>query len=518
MSNIWTTDTYIYRATTSGLAIHDYSTEALITFVPMPASSVWADNQYIYVGTTTSGVLRSVTSGTISFTTYKEYPNITSNTVNYIHGAGNYICIATESGIDRYNISTDDRATNFAAGPKKCFQTTAGDYYYVVNQEDPVYGLEDNVFNWKYAKEITLSHPVPEDDYQLKVEVPTSFPYEVYTYAMNNGEDVRFLDDNLNVVPHYRETWDYVSNPVFWVKLSADVEKIYLLYGNSFAGDTSSQVDTFRLFDDFDAAELSSLWEFSNGGYAPNTYTISNGEILLHAHSANFTVYLKSVESFTGGTIDFRAHKVFASGYTYDTDLDFYAGFESGAQIYIGCSSQTAEFPHRLISNSTQGIIEGTKYMSTSLADFSIFSGENHQESYYDGETLVSSGTQTMVASKLTFHLSNTYYQPNVSIDWIRLRSYDPVTMEITYGAATELKNKLQGGKLEAVYDSGGSYSYTNTGLLEADFINDIYVTEDSSQHGGNVLFLATSYGAMVIEEKRGDEANSEKLIYLLGS
>jgi hypothetical protein len=136
--NIWTVDPYVYRATVSGLQVYDLSSEILINFIPVSSgvNSVWADISYVYIGTTNSGVYRCssavAVSGT-SFTEYKSYPNITSNEVVYLHGKGNYLCVSTASGVDRFTLSNGSRTYESAASPEKCFQTSGGDYYYYIN-------------------------------------------------------------------------------------------------------------------------------------------------------------------------------------------------------------------------------------------------------------------------------------------------------------------------------------------------------------------------------------------------
>lgn len=74
---------------------------------------------------------------------------------------------------------------------------------------------------------------------------------------------------------------------------------------------------------------------------------------------------------------------------------------------------------------------------------------------------------------------------------------------------------------LHAVYESGGGHTYLaqQDAVIGDVSINDIYVTEGTSEYSyGNVLFLATTSGAYVIEERRGDEDNCRKKIYYIES
>ena len=137
--NIWTVDPYVYKASSTGLKVFDLASEALVNSITVSGgvNSVWANSSYVYIATTNSGVYYCTTaaaavSGT-TFTPYKTYPNITNNEVNYLHGKGNYLCVSTASGVDRYRLSDGDRAYESAASPEKCFQTSNGDYYYYIN-------------------------------------------------------------------------------------------------------------------------------------------------------------------------------------------------------------------------------------------------------------------------------------------------------------------------------------------------------------------------------------------------
>lgn len=518
MTNIWTTASYIYRTTSSGLSVYDYTTGSLLSFTPMLCSSVWASDQYVYVGTTNSGVLRSVVSGTMNFVSYKSYPDITANKINYLHGNGDYLCIVTESGVDRYNTFIDDRVFSIVDGiPDKCFQLSNGDYYITTIPEDYVIGLDDDLARWNYVKTIELSTPIPFDDYQLLLEIHASSPYNLNSYTNNFGADVRILNDTFECVSYYIEYWDD-SLIKIWVKLNSGVEKLYILYGNPFVTSTSSAVDTFKLFDDFDDVTLSDKWIFDNDGYSSNIYTISDSIIRLHNAHTNYTLKLYSSDSFSNSIMEHSVGKKLVS--EFDTDLDYVAGFENGVRAYIGCSN--SEPAHYLMSNTSQGEVYGTKYLSTDLTTFSITESENYQASEYDNELLTASGILATTNHPITFYFSNNSAQPDVEIDWIRVRSYDSNPPTIIINASQLVEDVLSFSKLYSIYTSGGGYVYTaltSSGVLNSAYINDIFVTEGTSSDGqGNVIFLATSRGAIILDEKRNDEANCVKKIYLLST
>ena len=212
-----------------------------------------------------------------------------------------------------------------------------------------------------------------------------------------------------------------------------------------------------------------------------------------------------------------------APGYSYVDDLDWEAGLDGGTMVYIGSSYVAVnELPHYLSSASSQGVVNGTKFVSTEFKTHSITVSLNYQMSNYDGETLISSGTLTTPNYRpIKFTYNNENYQPNIEIDWVRARIFDPSPPTYTISRGQNIDDLFNTTELHAVYSNGDTYVYKSkqNNLLNTPYISDLYVTEGTSRYGNaNVIFLATSWGAMVIEEKRGDENNSAKRLYLLSS
>lgn len=155
MKNIWTDDTYIFKATSSGANVYDIGTGTTVAIVQYGTgmSSVWSDDTYLYMGTTNSGVLWlpiSVISGSYDLTDqlsiYKGYPDITNDYVNYLHGAGNYLCVTTISGVDHINLTTNSGICTTVSGARKCYQTEDGRFYYCFTDDLNV--VYDNTQNW----------------------------------------------------------------------------------------------------------------------------------------------------------------------------------------------------------------------------------------------------------------------------------------------------------------------------------------------------------------------------------
>lgn len=156
--NVWINEPYVYGATTSGVDVYSSATESKVAevFYITGANSVWADDNYLYMATTESGIWRlsvSSISGTFNLTPYlveyKKYPNLTDNNVGYIHGAGEFLCATTASGVDHFNTISGTRIyTTSVSNPTKCAQTSSGEFYYVDSNLEAVY---DYTSNWSSA-------------------------------------------------------------------------------------------------------------------------------------------------------------------------------------------------------------------------------------------------------------------------------------------------------------------------------------------------------------------------------
>lgn len=146
---IWTDDDYVYAATTSGLYITDGYTEQQVAYVkPSIGSSdyrtVFADGSYVYIGTATAGVKRfpieDILNGdniATSLTDYVRSPDITSNSIKYIHGNDNNLILCTNEGIDIIHKRSLYIASATVSGtPHKCFALNNSFYYTVSGTEN----------------------------------------------------------------------------------------------------------------------------------------------------------------------------------------------------------------------------------------------------------------------------------------------------------------------------------------------------------------------------------------------
>lgn len=112
-------------------------------------SSVCINNDRIFIGTTNSGIFcldLVCISGTDNISTddlsnclyrYKEYPNILSDNIRYLHCNGNYLSVITDLGIDVFKLGVQEyRSSTTFSGidyAEKCFITSLGTLYYTLS-------------------------------------------------------------------------------------------------------------------------------------------------------------------------------------------------------------------------------------------------------------------------------------------------------------------------------------------------------------------------------------------------
>jgi len=140
-NSIWSSATYIFQPTLSGVTVYNSDASSIVSEVYMPAgagtaTSVWADNDYLYISTTASGIYKSdltTIESAPEMISYLNYPTITNNNIRYIHGNNNRMCVVTISGVDHINITTGSGIYTLCDDSYKCFQTISGTFYYTKN-------------------------------------------------------------------------------------------------------------------------------------------------------------------------------------------------------------------------------------------------------------------------------------------------------------------------------------------------------------------------------------------------
>jgi len=145
LNQIWTDANYVYAAHTGGLDIIDKIEESKIAYIDNNSgfTSVWANDDKVYLGTSASGVKyinKTCISGSATHpedlnTCLVDYTSVfgqSSQTIRYIHGSeDDYLMFCTNSGIDVYHMKTTKyRSTTTTSGSYKCFMTSTSKFYY----------------------------------------------------------------------------------------------------------------------------------------------------------------------------------------------------------------------------------------------------------------------------------------------------------------------------------------------------------------------------------------------------
>jgi len=137
-----------------------------------------------------------------------------------------------------------------------------------------------------YVRIITLNSTIPEDDYQIKVELSsTNFDY---SKAETNGEDIRFFDEDDNPLSFWIEEWNSEGVSIIWIKVAnSEVDEVYMSYGYPDASSASAGSSVFEFFEGFDyssESELTKVWNNHGSptielsmvvGSAGNTFTFN---------------------------------------------------------------------------------------------------------------------------------------------------------------------------------------------------------------------------------------------------
>jgi len=140
VANVWVSGDFIFKTMVSGIGVYSVLSENLlgvIDYTPRYAGAVWANDDYLYISTFDSGVLKSPMSsisGAIynDLSIYKNYPDINSECVSYIHGEDDYLCVATLSGAHIFDLTTHSGVyTNSSIVADKCFQLGNRTSYYI---------------------------------------------------------------------------------------------------------------------------------------------------------------------------------------------------------------------------------------------------------------------------------------------------------------------------------------------------------------------------------------------------
>jgi len=518
--NIWVTDDYIFQCVVSGVHVYDVDAVPLgFIEVCYRPSSVWASDDTLYIGTTVSGILKhpitSISGGIYTdLIVYKQYPEITHNGVYYIHGTDDFICATTVSGVDRIKISTAGRVKTFYDGAlSKCHQTSDGDIYYITH-----HSFRDFSYNAKYYRKITFTSSTRREDYQINISLNSNnFDFDHTNF---DGSDIRIFNADGNEVPHYLESFG-AGEMSIWIRPPLWSSYVYMLYGNSSnIYSTSDPEAVFNLFDSFGGDSLdSSKWTVVGNA---SKFTVAGGSLTCLDGEGDYIM--------SSGTINFPAiieQQVYKN--SGDTDQINYVNtllpYEDGLYWYKGSAiARKVLFNGASIPKPTNATFPDnyTYLLNTTISYNKI------QMEAWKGDSLIINDvwvgeTNGLAARhlKLFGGESPSSSSFKVVLNWVRVRGYDSNNITVAEIGKEKL---LHYSKLNVVYNPTTDWTENTLNHIydgRSDFfpgevqMNDIFVSEGTTT-SGNTIFLATTAGAALIEEKRGDEYNSNVRFYKL--
>jgi len=527
--NVWVVGDNIYHTTSSGIDVYNSNASILTDHLPLPepATSVWANDEYIYMGTLGSGVYRSTTSGAAY--PYIKEPDTTSNYIIYLHGADDFLCLSTIAGVDRYDLSTAsgttisgaDRIYTYDEDIHKCFQTTSGTLYYSENNtffnvdESPT-GLGRPLREWTYYQLINFL-TTTIDNSQVEVIFQNDFPYYNVKDA---GADLRFIDDYGNNLSYYIKSW-YPTATVLVKVPAAGSNRFYMLYGNDFATAQSNIANTYWFYDNFSTLD-SSVWTVYKG-HSNNYAVITGGYLNIYDYNDSGTAVVTNNKMPYSMYIEARIRR---NGGTSSSQMDAHFGYRSSpgagrpnrGYSNIDVVQAANDRLHYLDAYDTG--IQGFTSLSTTWYIWEAVWSPGYQKSIYRDEVLERASANSIfdTSNYFTFHIDNSSSNPNLNVDWIRMKTFP---LNQTYTSAEQLFWELIHPKLHAVYTPNSNWS-TADHVYEEFYgdpllLNDIHVTEGTSSYNNdNTILLATDRAAHVIEERQGDEENANQKRYYI--
>ena len=520
--NIWMQGDYIYHTTASGVDVYDDDASSVIDHieVPSPSTSVWADDSFVYIGTTAHGIYRAVVSGVA--VPFAAIPNATGNRNTYIHGSGDFLCSTTSGGVDRYDLTLVPPAGRISSphlNTNKCYQTTSGTLYYIENNS--LADVDENdlggrLRDWSYYQIINFT-TTTTDDAQVRVVLDFDFPYH---HTQSGGHDIRFIDNEGNNLSYYIESW-YPEGRITVKVASAGSSSMYMLYGNRHASAQSDGDAAYYFHDDFSTLD-SSVWSTYKGH--SNNYASSNGSyVTLYDYNNSGTAIVTNEKMPYNMLIEARMRR---SGPTDTNQFDGVHGYSNvhtknrpNRGYIILCPIQAAdEKLHYLHAYDTA--IQGSASFSTTWYTWSAIWSKGYQMSNYRDETLELSSVSTIYdepGQYFMFHIDNSSTNPNLNVDWVRFSSWPE---NITYTNVELQLWELIKPRLHVVYPRivdwvTPDHTYDEF-YGDPLYLNDIHITEGTSSHGDNTIFLASDRGAHVIDEKQGDEENADTKRYYI--
>ena len=204
-SNVFSDGTWIYNSYNNELEIYSASTQFKTYHVNYDSyiTSLWANDVFLFLGTTTSGVLYlekeiltnyPTNSGVYNSTTvFKQHPEITGNYINHICGQGDLVSLCTDSGIDFFKPEPHGyHSYTTVSGAQKSFILSERELYYTVSGTEWSVYKSDPITNWTSENSILSNN---KDVVKLIDSIK-----DIKVTKSPSGKDVIFLLTNLGVL------------------------------------------------------------------------------------------------------------------------------------------------------------------------------------------------------------------------------------------------------------------------------------------------------------------------------
>ena len=289
---------------------------------------------------------------------------------------------------------------------------------------------------WQYNRTIYINENSGNDltDYQVLINLSgNDFPAE----ANESGTDIRFVDENGNVLNYWIEEYDYsAKNAKIWVKVpeipANEIVTLQMYWGNPSANAMSDGDATFEFFDDFESSNL-------NKWYQPTGWDISSD-----AYQGNYSAYatgapyhlLKAINMSTGileGVFKFKETNQYH--YPHVPRFDIMCGGPAYGP-YLLSANPDGHFGYWPCSWPYQNLPIDTRYQTDRWYHMRVdfdFSTLKYWV-YIDRELKTPSGLSLIEGTKITHlcHL-NTDQNGTMYVDVSRIRKYAHIEPTVTF-------------------------------------------------------------------------------------
>jgi hypothetical protein len=307
--------------------------------------------------------------------------------------------------------------------------------------------------SWQYRVPVNVNSTSALTDLQIVIENLNTSTLIANAKLLITGADLRFLDANGTVLPHWVESGTFnTANTKVWIKvpsISAGNTTIYMFYGNTAANFIENGAATFEVFDGFTGNSIDgSIWHScqlnsGNISVAGGNLTLSNVTTPDKAGLVSASTFSSPVRAEMSAVNVSASSKKTYLGLLNGSDNGYSMNYEdngisttvvpqnttSAGASCVGFSSLFA--PNNVTRSS--GSVNGIWQLSWIAAGVQSFNwpGASNIENITD--PTYSLPTDTKVTLGVADRVGTT------SIDWIRVRKYTANEPISTVGSEVEL-------------------------------------------------------------------------------